>query len=197
MLYYDTAEAERVHGRPFDDELDQIMQMGMFAMDRISSDGTMHKIASADHFEHTGVCIRWARIEHCSEIEPDSAGWIFTSEDGTPQERETWSCTPGTPPMSHAGLTVPDSVLDSAVLPLTVAATHEFQADLDDYIGDYKAAVIRNLTDVEDTESTVTELRYVTKPNGHRVQMDDQGWGLTKGGRRDLRYEGPIGPPLP
>ena len=44
VLSFDVAEAEAAHGRPFDDELDRHIQMGMFAMDRISADGTMHKV---------------------------------------------------------------------------------------------------------------------------------------------------------
>ena len=47
ILSFDVAEAEAVHGRPFDDELDEHIQMGMFAVDRIAADGTMHKVASA------------------------------------------------------------------------------------------------------------------------------------------------------
>ena len=35
------------------------------------------------------------------------------------------------------------------------------------------------------------------KPDGQRVEIDDQGWGLTKDGRRDQRYKEPIGPPPP
>ena len=40
VLSFDVAEAEAVHGRPFDGELDEHIQMGMFAVDRISADGT-------------------------------------------------------------------------------------------------------------------------------------------------------------
>ena len=47
VLSFDVAEAESVHGRPFDDDLDKHIQMGMFAIDRISADGTVHKVASA------------------------------------------------------------------------------------------------------------------------------------------------------
>ena len=36
VLSFDVAEAEAVHERSFDDELDKHIQIGMFAMDRIS-----------------------------------------------------------------------------------------------------------------------------------------------------------------
>ena len=101
----DVAEAEAVHGRPFDDELDKHIQMGMFAMDRISADGTMHKVASATSYVLDGKCLRTAKIEHCRDIEPMSAGWQITRADGSEVRREPWSCVPGTPPVSHSGLT--------------------------------------------------------------------------------------------
>ena len=41
VLSFDVAEAEVVHGRPFDDELDEHIQMGMFTVDRIAADGTI------------------------------------------------------------------------------------------------------------------------------------------------------------
>ena len=89
VLFFDVAEAEAVHGRPFDDELDENIQMGMFAVDRIAAGGTMHKVASARSYVLDGKCIRTAKIEHCSEIAPMVAGW---------------SCVPGTEPMSHSDL---------------------------------------------------------------------------------------------
>ena len=89
VLFFDVAEAEAVHGRPFDDELDENIQMGMFAVDRIAAGGTMHKVASARSYVLDGKCIRTAKIEHCSEIAPMVADW---------------SCVPGTGPMSHSDL---------------------------------------------------------------------------------------------
>ena len=89
VLFFDVAEAEAVHGRPFDDELDENIQMGMFAVDRIAEGGTMHKVASARSYVLDGKCIRTAKIEHCSEIAPMVADW---------------SCVPGTKPMSHSDL---------------------------------------------------------------------------------------------
>ena len=89
VLSFDVAEAEAVHGRPFDDELDEHIQMGMFAVDRIAAGGTMHKVASARSYVLDGKCIRTAKIEHCSEIAPMVADW---------------SCVPGTEPMSHSEL---------------------------------------------------------------------------------------------
>ena len=51
-LLYDVAEAEAVHGRPFDDELDHEAQTAMFAMDRIWMDETMHRVASRHERHH-------------------------------------------------------------------------------------------------------------------------------------------------
>ena len=89
VLFFDVTEAEAVHGRPFDDELDEHIQMGMFAVDRIAAGGTMNKVASAQSYVLDGKCIRTAKIEHCSEIAPMVADW---------------SCVPGTEPMSHSDL---------------------------------------------------------------------------------------------
>jgi len=109
ILLYDVAEAEAVYGRPFDEEMDRHIQMGMFAMDRISSDGTMHKVASAASYVLDGKCMRTAKIEHCSDIEPASASWQITRADGTEVPREPWSCVPGTPPISHSCLTADEA----------------------------------------------------------------------------------------
>ncbi len=104
VLSYDIAEAERVHERPFDDETDRFMQMGMFATDRIATDGTMYKVASATSYVLDGKCIRTAKIEHCDEVKPDSASWVISRVDGTPVEQQPWSCVPGTPPIAHREL---------------------------------------------------------------------------------------------
>ena len=104
VLSYDVAEAEEVHGRPFDDELDRFIQMGMFAIDRISADGTMGKVASAISYVLDGKCIRTAKIEHCKEIEPMSAGWRIERADGSEVPQEPWSCVRGAPPISHSDL---------------------------------------------------------------------------------------------
>ncbi len=106
VLLFDVAEAEAVHGRPFDDELDKHIQMGMFAIDRIAADETMWKVASATSYVLDGKCIRTAKIEHCRDIEPASASWQITRADGSEVQREPWSCVPGTPPISHRDLTV-------------------------------------------------------------------------------------------
>ena len=144
-----------------------------------------------------GKCLRWARIAHCNDIRPGSASWVRTRADGTPVETEPWSCVSGTLPISHVGLTTPDDVLDSAEVPLTIAAVREFEADLDQYIRDYKAAILGRLAEQGASEHAAAASLYVTKPNGQRVQIDDQGWGLTKNGRRDRRYGQPIGPRIP
>ena len=112
VLSYDVAEAEAMHGRPFDDEMDRFIQMGMFATDRIATDGTMYKVASATSYVLDGKCIRTAKIEHCDEIKPDSASWVMSKADGTPIEQEPWSCVSGTPPIAHRELTQPDGALD-------------------------------------------------------------------------------------
>ncbi len=107
VLFYDVAEAEAVFGRPFDAELDHEMQMTMFAVDRIATDEVMHKVASATSYVLDGKCIRIAKIEHCIDIMPASATWGISRADGTPVEREPWSCVRGTPPISHRELTDP------------------------------------------------------------------------------------------
>ena len=110
LLSYDVAEAEAVHGRPFDDELDKHIQRGMFAMDRISADGTMRKVASATGYILDGKCIRTAKIERCRDVEPMSAGWNIVRPDGRRVRREPWNCVPGTPPTSHKNLPADDEV---------------------------------------------------------------------------------------
>lgn len=104
ILAFDVAEAEAVYERPFDDALDRHIQMGMFAIDRISADGTMGKVASATSYLLDGWCIRAAMIDHCTEIEPMSAGWRITRADGSEVPREPWSCVPGMAPTSHRNL---------------------------------------------------------------------------------------------
>ena len=213
VLLYDVAEAEAVHGRPFDEELDYEIQMAMFAVDRIWADETMHKVASATSYVLDGKCIRTAKIEHCNDIEPGSASWVITRADGTPVETEPWSCVPGTPPISHVELTSHLGDLHYEGVPLAVAAALESEARLDKYMHEWTAGVERALARLEDHEHPeviVSEQaagetlivmrslpRFVTKPSGQQVPIDDEGWGLTKSGRRDLRYKEPIGPPLP
>ena len=96
--------------KPFDDELDRHIQMGMFALDRISTDGTMHKVASATSYVLDGKCIRIAKIDHCREIEPMSSGLRVVRADGSEVRRVPWSCVPGTPPTSHSNLMGCDTV---------------------------------------------------------------------------------------
>ena len=107
VLFYDVAEAEAVFGRPFDAELDHEMQMHMFAVGRIATDEVMHKVAAATSYVLDGKCIRTAKIEHCIDIMSASATWGISRADGTPVEREPWSCVRGTPPISHRELTDP------------------------------------------------------------------------------------------
>ncbi len=104
ILSFNVADAEEEFGRPFDDEMDKHIQMGMFAIDRISADGTMHKVASATSYVLDGKCIRTAKIDHCKDIEPMSAGWRITRSDGTEVPQKPWSCVSGTPPIRHKDL---------------------------------------------------------------------------------------------
>ena len=102
-LSYDIGEAEAVHGRPFSDDMDRHIQQGMFAMNRISGDGTIGKVVAAPGSVLDGKCIRRAQIGHCREIEPENAGWSIY-RDGVKVERAPWSCVEGEPPRSHSDL---------------------------------------------------------------------------------------------
>ena len=93
---YDVSEAERRYGRPFYNEMDENIQMGMAAMDRISGSESYHKVIAATSYVLDGKCIRTAKIEHCSEIEPMGIGWSI--------DLEPWSCVSGTPPTCHSDL---------------------------------------------------------------------------------------------
>ena len=226
VLFYDVAEAEAVFGRPFDAELDHEMQMTMFAKDRIWLSEAMWRVASATSYVLDGKCMRTAKFEHCSDGQPSSAGLVITDAEGNLIETEPWSCVPGTPPISHRELTRPVGDEDSedegfedeeseeersAGVPRAVV--REFEAQLDEYIRDWRTGLERalaRLDDPEHPEVIVSEQaagerlivvrsppRFVTRPNGQQVPIDDEGWGLTRSGRRDLRYKEPLGPPLP
>ena len=136
-------------------------------------------------------------------------------------EREPQGCVPGTPPISHRDLTGLEDDEDSSgedfgdeeSTGVPRAVVREFEAQLDEYIREWRTGLERalaRLDDPEHPEVIVSEQaagetlivvrspsRFVTKPNGQQVPIDDEGWGLTTSGRRDLRYKGPIGPPLP
>ena len=205
-LYYDIAEAEAIHGQPMDPALGREIQKAMFAVDRIAMDETMYKVASASAFYVGGLCIRAATISHCKEIEPASASWVFTRSDGTEEEHEPWSCTPDTPPISHVSLIAGHELVYEGV-PDDVFVALEQELRIDTHIREWTGAVRRNLRGTEEDgpehpaghghESSGTAIRHVTGRNGRNVPIDDQGWGLTEQGRRDRRYKGPIGPPLP
>ena len=70
LLFFDIADAEAVHGRPFDDDLDAEIQAGVLAADRGATGERMHKVASETSWTLDGLCIRAAGIEHCSDIDP-------------------------------------------------------------------------------------------------------------------------------
>ena len=179
MLSYDVAEAEAVHGWPFDDELDSKIQMAMFAVDRIRTDETMHRVASAKSQVLGETCVRWAKIEHCSDIEPASASPVITDAEGSVVEPEPWSCVPGTPPISHLELTSPEGALDSTDVPLGVAAVREWELQLDEYIREWAAGLSRAMGRLESDghpaafvreqaagERLIVTRHYATRRNG-------------------------------
>ena len=105
------------------------------------------------------------------------------------------------------------TLIDEESTGVPSAVVREFEAQLDEYIHEWTAGLKRafaRLEDPEHPEVIVSEQaagetlivmrsppRFVTRPNGQQVPIDDEGWGLTTSGRRDLRYKEPIGPPLP
>ena len=90
-------------GAPFDDAMDRTMQMGMYAVDRIATDGTMWQVATAVSYVVDGRCVRTTKIRHCDEIKPMSAD-IVIIRDGKRVPQEPWSCVNGTKPISHDAL---------------------------------------------------------------------------------------------
>ena len=106
-LSYRIAEAEQVYGKRWDDELDRHLQMGMFAIDRISADGTMGKRRRPEPRVVDGVCRRTARIGNCEDVAPISHSWgtRTINPDGTCRRPEPYSCVPGTQPIDHSTLT--------------------------------------------------------------------------------------------
>ena len=52
------AEAEQVYGKRWDDELDRHFQQGMFAMDRMSADGTMGEAVFSDNQDENAATIK-------------------------------------------------------------------------------------------------------------------------------------------
>ena len=144
---------------------------------------------------------------------------VITDAEGNLIETEPWSCVTGTPPISHLELADPargvdflDGPEDGTLSPASAAAAREWKAQLDEYIREWGAGLRRALSRLDDPEHPeviVSEQaagerlivmpsppRFVTRPNGQQVQIDDEGWGLTKSGRRDMRYKGALGPPL-
>ena len=199
VLSYDVAEAEAVFRRPFDDEMDKAMRAAMYSTDRVWLDETVFRVASATSYVLDGKCVQTAKILHCDEIAPASASWVWTRADGTPVEREPWSCVPGTPPMSHLVLTSAGEALSEAGEDVLRDHMESYEWFLRKVWGTPRSGVpdppSSTRPEQHAGESTVTALRYVTRPNGQRVQIDDEGWGVTKAGMRDRRYRQPIGPP--
>ena len=94
MLCYDFAVAEAVHAVP-----------SMTRWTGRSRWPCSRRIASRPKARGTRSCppratcstasaVRTAKIEHYSEIEPQSAGWVITHADGTEVEPEPWGCVP-------------------------------------------------------------------------------------------------------
>ena len=203
LIFFDIADAEAAHGRPFDDDLDAEIQAGMLAADRGATGETMHKVASETSWTLDGLCIRVAGIEHCSDVDP--AGSDRVSGGSGEGSTEPWSCVPGACPISHLDLTIPDDLLDSVNVPSALLVVSEMTAGIDRYMRNWTDGLKRAMGlptperpehDQLPVETIVTTLRYVTRPSGERDPVDTEGWRITRGGRRDRRYTKPIGPPF-
>ena len=175
VLFYDVAEAEAVFGRR--STLNWTTRCRCPCSQWLASRRTKRWARSRppSATSSDGKCIRTAKIEHCNDIMPASASWSWSRADGTPVEREPWSCVRGTPPISHRELTNPGDHLGLEAVPRTVV--REFEARLDEYTRDYKALLRRGLANLEGHragggpgtipaagESTVTTMRYVASP---------------------------------
>ena len=110
VLSYDVEEAEAVHGAPFSDGVDDIIQMEVAALGDTFADGTLHAVASAASYVLDGKCIRTTKIKHCSEIEPMCPAWTVAKPDWIRTRRRPWGCVPGMPPTSHDELPPEDEV---------------------------------------------------------------------------------------
>ena len=110
VLSYDVEEAEAVHGAPFSDGVDEIVQMEVAALGDTFDDGTLHAVASAASYVLDGKCIRSTKIGHCSEIEPMCPGWTVAKPDWIRSRWQPWGCVPGMPPASHDELPPEDEV---------------------------------------------------------------------------------------
>ena len=104
VLSYDVEEAEAVHGVPFNDGVDEIMQKEVVALADTFDDGTLRAVASAASYVLDGRCIRTTKIKHCSEIGLMYAGWIVAKPDWISTRRQPWGCVPGMLPTSHDDL---------------------------------------------------------------------------------------------
>ena len=105
VISYDMAEAEGVHSQPFGEDVDRILQGGMFAFDKIAGDEMWGRTATAPAYVLDGKCVRTRKIAHCDDIKPASAWWTITRPDGTEVENPPWSCVAGEPPITHEELT--------------------------------------------------------------------------------------------
>ena len=100
-LCYRISDAENVYEKPWDNELDHHLAMGMAAVNRIAADETLGKAVAAEPRVLDGICLRTAKIAHCREVAPASHFWVVTKPDGTRVEPGPYSCAPGTPPADH------------------------------------------------------------------------------------------------
>ena len=103
---------KEVYGRPFDEEMDRHIQMGMYATDRIATDGTMHKVIVRHQLRprrkvHTHRQDRALQRDRTRQREASS---VSQGRRWTVVEPEPWSCDEGTPPIAHREPTVPDAL---------------------------------------------------------------------------------------
>ena len=106
-LCYRISDAESVYEKPWDNDLDHHLAMGMAAINRIAADETLGKAVAAEPQILDGVCRRTAAIERCEEAAPASHYWIIAKRDGTRIEPGPYSCVAGAPPLDHSLLRAP------------------------------------------------------------------------------------------
>ena len=91
ILSCDITEAEDVYGRPFDDDMDFFIQMGIAAVDRIANGETMNKVLTSTSYVPDGTS--------ASALQRLNAVRILLR-----MGERSWSCVSGTTPISHKGL---------------------------------------------------------------------------------------------
>ena len=90
LLVYDFSEAEVEYGRPFDNEMDEYIQMGMFAINRIAADGLCTRLHRPTATCSTGSAYARQR----SRIAPTLSRTVWAGL--SPERTEPrWSENPG------------------------------------------------------------------------------------------------------